>query len=139
MTMGDDPRRAAPLPFMSEKHVAAMNEVLAHDEQVRHACSQLGRPVTITWELAHGPEGAAVHWSMTFGDTVRFGLAPVDADVRFVGDWTRMVRAARAGRDGQSLDPELEVVGDYAVFEAVALVFALAKSAATMPVEFPDV
>jgi hypothetical protein len=138
MTAHAERRRGTPLLFMSPEHVAVMNEMLSEDEQVRQACSELDRPVTIAYELADGPDASAVHWSMTFADTVRFGLAPIEADILFVGDWARMVRATRAGRDGDALDPGLEVVGDYAGFEAVAPVFAIAKRVATLPVEFPD-
>jgi hypothetical protein len=144
---GDDASRASEQStvsssrpvFMSPRHVAQMNAILERDEAVRRACAELETPVTMGYELADGPDGETVHWSMSFGDTVRFGLEKVDADLLFCGDWKRMVRASRASRDGNPEDPGVVPVGDLALLETVGPVFALAQGVATIPVEFPDV
>jgi hypothetical protein len=124
---------------MSPEHVAVMNALLEDDEAVRAACADLAAPFTLGYELADGPGGETVHWSMAFTDTVRFGLEKVDADLLFRGDWARMVRASKGNRDGQPGDPGVEPVGDLEAFQRVAGVFAAAQAAATVPVQFPEV
>jgi hypothetical protein len=125
--------------FMSEEHVSRMNAILDKDEAVRRACADLDRVITMGYELADGPGGETVYWSMTFADTVRFGLERPEADLVFVGDWKRMVSASRATRGGKPEDPGVQAVGDLTVLEQVGPVFALAQAVATVPVEFPDV
>jgi len=125
--------------FMSPEHVAAMNAILEKDAAVRAACAELEKPVTMAYELADGPDGDTVWWSMTFTDTVRFGLEKTDADLLFTGDWKRMVRASKSSRDGDATDPGVVPVGDLAVIQATGRVFALAQAVATVPVEFPEI
>lgn len=125
--------------FMSQEHVAAMNAILEKDASVRAACAELEKPLTMGYELTDGPDGETVYWSMTFTDTVRFGLEKTDADLLFAGDWARMVRASKSHRDGEPTDPGVVPVGDRGVLQATQRVFALAQAVATMPVEFPEV
>jgi len=125
--------------FMSPEHVAAMNAILEKDDAVRTACAELEKPLTMGYALSDGPDGETVYWAMTFTDTVRFSLEKVDADLLFTGDWTRMVRASRDSRGGQTTDPGVEAVGDLAVLQSTGRVFALAQAVATVPVEFPEV
>lgn len=127
--------------FMSQEHVDAMNELLERSADVREACAATptgpaGR--VLAYRLTDGPEGSTVRWSITFTDTVRFALEEHPSpDVTFVGDWSRMIRAARASRAGEPLDPGVEVVGDLEVMAAVGPAFAAAQAVATLPVEFP--
>lgn len=125
--------------FMSPEHVARMNAILAADEAVRRACSELDAPVMLAYALADGPGGETVHWTMSFTDTVRFGLEAVEADLLFTGDWQRMIRASKASREGSPQGPGVIPVGDLTLLETVGPVFALAQGVATIPVEFPDV
>ncbi|MBP2367501.1 hypothetical protein JOF36_003197 [Pseudonocardia parietis] len=92
--------------FMSPEHIAAMNALLEDAPAVRAECARLPRPRVVSYALTDGPDGQVVHWTMTFSDTIRFSLEKASApDVRFVGDWARMIRATSAGRDGTQVDP----------------------------------
>jgi hypothetical protein len=124
---------------MSPEHEAAMNQLLDGADSVRAACVELDEPFILGYELTDGPDGETVYWSMTFDDTVRFGLDKVEADLLFRGDWARMVRASKGSRDGTPTDPGVVAIGDMAAFQKVAPVFAVAQSVATVPVEFPEV
>ena len=94
----------------------------------------------MSYDLADGPSSATVHWTMTFERTVRFSLdRPAEPDVILVGDWAQMVRSARAGRDGQSVDPGVTVAGNADVLAEIGPAFDAARSVATIPVEFPEV
>jgi hypothetical protein len=125
--------------FMSQEHVDAMNALLADSEVVRDACRQLSRPRTIGYLLHDGPDGGPVHWRMSFADTVRFDLQQGETDVLFAGDWAQMIRASRANREQQSVDPGLVVEGEPAVLEEVGPALDTARSVATVPVDFPEV
>jgi hypothetical protein len=124
--------------FMSAQHVAAMNDILDRSPEVRAACALLPGPRTVGYRLAHGPDGATVHWAVTFQETVVFGLDWRDADVVFVGDWAAAVRSAQARREGGAVDPALSVEGDAAVLKEVGPALAAAAAIAVVPVEFPD-
>jgi hypothetical protein len=125
--------------FMSPEHVATMNAILDTDAAVRKACAELEKPLTMGYELSDGPGGETVYWSMTFTDTVRFGLEKTDADLLFTGDWANMIRATMSSRQGKPVDPGVVPVGDMGVLQAIGPVFALAQGVATVPVEFPEV
>ena len=125
--------------FMSPEHVAAMNAILEADENVRAACAELEKPVTLGYRLTDGPDGETVHWRMTFTDTVRFSLDDTEADLLLTGDWATMVRASRAQREGQVIDPGVVPTGDLSAIQATSRVFALAQAVATVPVAFPEV
>ncbi|MEU9886717.1 hypothetical protein [Sphaerisporangium sp. NPDC051011] len=126
--------------FMSAEHVEAINERLAASPAVAEATATLSRSYDLAYELSGGPDGETVHWSVHLGrDGVRFSLeAPPSADLTFVGDHIRMVRASRAARAGKDLDPGVEVIGDMIVFEQVAGVMAAAQREATVPVRWPE-
>jgi hypothetical protein len=128
------------MEFMSEEHVAAMNALLEDAPQVREACAQLDRPRTMSYRLADGPAGRDVHWAVTFTDTVRFSLdEKAEPDVLLVGSWTQMIRASRANRHGEQIDPGVSIEGDAAVLAEVGPVLEASRAAATLPVQFPDV
>ena len=129
---------AEPL-FMSPEHVARMNEILEGDAAVRSACAELPQPYTLGYALSGGPGGRPVHWTVTFTDTVRFSLEPRDTDLLLSGDWASVVRASRAQREGEVVDPGVSASGDLAVMQAVSPLLALAGGVATIPVTFPDV
>jgi hypothetical protein len=124
---------------MSPEHVAVMNEILEDNEAVRDQCALLEKPLTLGYELVDGPGGETVYWSMAFTDTVRFGLEQVDADLLFRGDWARVVRASKSGREGRQDDAGVVPVGDLEVLATVGPAFAVAQSIATVPVQFPEV
>ena len=127
------------LEFMSADHVAAMNALLEDAPQVRKACAGLSGDRSMGYRLVGGPDGADVHWTVTFTDTVRFFLTEqMTPDVLFVGDWRQMIRASKASRDGEQLDPAVSIVGDAAVLAEIGPVMETARSVATLPITFPD-
>lgn len=125
---------------MSAEHVQTMNDLLAPAQELRAVCAALPQPRTMAYRLSDGPNGRTVHWAMAFTETVQFSLDDIpDADVTFVGDWKKMVVTARANRDGLTVDPGLTIEGDPAVLAEIGPVLELARSIATVPVEFPEV
>lgn len=128
------------MEFMSADHVSAMNALLEDAPQVRKACAGLSGDRSMAYRLVDGPDGAEVHWTVTFTDTVRFFLTEhVTPDVLFVGDWRQMIRASKANRNGEQLDPGVSIVGDSAVLAEIGPVLETARSVATVPITFPDV
>jgi hypothetical protein len=126
--------------FMSQEHVDLMNALLEDAPTVQEACQVLGAPRTMTYELADGPGGADVHWTVRLDRTVRFSLdRPSDPDVLLAGDWTRMIRATVAARNGEVLDPGVTVTGDPALLAQVDAVLEVARAVAAVPVTFPEV
>ena len=124
--------------FMSAEHVAAMNALLEDAPSVRKACSELPVPRVMAYRLADGPDGGDVHWAMTFTDTVRFSLQEhPEPDVCFVGDWTKMILASQGSREGEPQDPNLTIEGDAAVLAEIGAALEVARSVATVPVDFP--
>lgn len=127
--------------FMSPEHVRAMNEILAESSAVRAACAELDHDYAMCYELHDGPGGRTVYWAMTFGpDTgVRMSLEKPDrADLTYVGDWARLVRASAAQRRGERHDPDVAVHGDPEIPGKVAAAFTAAQRVATIDVVFPD-
>jgi hypothetical protein len=125
--------------FMSSEHVAAMNELLDASADVRIACAALPQPRVMAYALEDGPDGRTVHWAVSFHGTVRFSLDPApEPDVLLRGDWRRMMRASDANRRGETADPDVSVEGDVGVLEEIGPVLELARSVATLDVEFPQ-
>src|SRR5688500_6663174 len=99
--------------FMYADHVAAMNAILEDNPAVRAACATLPQPRAMSYRLADGHDGNTVHWTTTFSDTARFSLVEHPSpDIVFVGDWRQMVRASKANRDGETVDPGVTVEGE---------------------------
>jgi hypothetical protein len=125
---------------MSQEHVDAMNALLQDAAVVQEACADLGGRCTLTYDLADGPAGETVHWTVELDHTVRFSLArPADPDVVLVGDWARMIRATREAGQGAQLDPGLSVAGDLELVARVGAVLEVARAVGAIPVDFPDV
>lgn len=124
--------------FMSQQHVDRMNALLESSAEVRSACSQLPAPRTLAYRLAEGPDGRDVHWRVTCRDTVQFSLDDGPADLVLVGGWAQMIRSSRAARDGEAVDAGVSVEGDPAVLAEVGPVLAVARTAATVDVRFPE-
>ncbi|RII20474.1 hypothetical protein DSC45_04540 [Streptomyces sp. YIM 130001] len=125
--------------FMSPEHVRQMNRLLGASADVAAACAALDRDYVLTYELSDGPHGTE-HWVMRFDRRlgVSFSLeSPPASDVTYVGDWSAVVRAAGAAREGVALDPAIRVRGDSSVLAHVADAFTAAQTVATVPVEFP--
>jgi hypothetical protein len=128
------------MEFMSAEHVEAMNTILEASAPVREACAALAAPGVLAYRLSDGPGGATVHWAVTCSDTVRFSLEAASApDVLLTGDWARMVRGARANREGETVDPGVSVQGSPERMAELAAILATASAFATLPVDFPDV
>lgn len=126
--------------FMSPEHVATMNELLDASAEVRAACSVLPQPRVMAYALEDGPDRRTVHWAMSFHDTVRFSLDPAaEPDVLLRGDWRRMMRASEVNRRGETADPGVTVEGNVGVLAEIGPVLELARSVATLDVEFPQV
>lgn len=126
--------------FMSSEHVAAMNALLDASTEVRAACSALPQPRVMAYALEDGPDGHTVHWVASFRSTMQFSLDAVDQpDVLLRGDWRQVVRASDANRRGELVDPGVVVEGDAGVLAEVGPVLELARSVATLDVEFPQV
>ncbi|MFD9949895.1 hypothetical protein ACFWYW_29585 [Nonomuraea sp. NPDC059023] len=127
--------------YMSHEHIEQMNDLLARSDEVAAACAELDRDYVIAYELGDGP-GGTVFWVLSFDRITgaRFSLdEPAHADVTFAGDWRRLVRAGQAHRQGTEVDPAVEVRGDPGVLDAVSPAMAVARRAATVDVEFPEV
>lgn len=126
---------------MSPEHVAAMNEILAGDEASKAACSGLEREYLLTYELEHGSD--TVYWTMHFDPAsgVRFSLEPParQPDVVFRGDYAASIRASVAAKAGRNVDMPWQMDGDPTVFETIAEPFAVARRAATIDTQMPDV
>lgn len=129
----------ATVEFMSQEHVDRMNALLAGSEEVRAVCAGLSAPRAMAYRLTDGPAGRTVYWRVSFDQTVRFELIDGPADVAFVGDWAQMIRATRAGRGGEEVDPGVRVEGNEVVLAEIGPVLELARSVATIPVDFPEV
>ncbi|WP_198663978.1 hypothetical protein [Jiangella endophytica] len=123
---------------MSEDHVAVINTILRRDPAVHEACARLAGPRVLAYRLEREPGGEPVHWTIAFEQTVQFSLAEAAApDVVLVGDWSVMIRAAKANREGVRVDPELSVEGDEEILDEILQVLGLASDIATVPVTFP--
>lgn len=125
--------------FMSPEHIAIMNDRLAASVEVREICSDLERPISLAYVLADGPDGQTVHWTVSFDETVSFGLEPKDADVTLRGDWTRMVRTSRGAREGEDSDPGIVPEGDLALLAKIQELIGAIHPYGAVPVTFPDV
>lgn len=128
--------------FMSPEHVAAMNLALAGSAEVREACRALARSGTVHYRLSGGPDGF-VDWTVAVSpDGLSFGLeSPTEADVVIESGYAEMVRSARAAREDRT-PPTAEppvITGDTNFVRDLSPVLALARSVATVEVEFPDV
>lgn len=125
--------------FMSPEHVAAMNELLDTSAEVRAACSAIPQARVIAYALEDGPDGRTVDWTVSFDGTVRFSLDPAtNPDVVLRGDWGKLMRTSAANRRGESADPGVTVEGDVSVLADVGPVLDLARSVATLDVDFPQ-
>lgn len=123
---------------MSPVHIAAMNELLHDAPDVRSACAQLRGPRVMSYTLTDGPDGAVVHWTISFTDTVQFALEEVPSpDVRLVGDWAQTIRAAIAAREGQQMDPGISIEDAGSVLSEIDDALQAAQAVTTVPVEFP--
>jgi hypothetical protein len=128
------------MEFMSPEHVDAVNAIVAEDQSVRAACARLPRPRVVAYRLTNGPDGADVHWTASFADTLVLSLTEAPAsDVQIHGEWADMIRSARANREGQATNPDLTIGGDHSVLGEIGPIMELARPFATLPVEFPDV
>lgn len=126
--------------FMSAEHVATMNSLLAASAAVQRACRALAWPRVVRYDLADGPRGEPVHWTMTFDDSVQFSLEGSAApDLVFVGDWKQMIRASKASRSGEAADPGVCLQGDAQVLLEITPAMEVARTVATVPVQFPEV
>lgn len=129
------------LVFMSREHVDRMNDLLAGSADVLAACADLDREYEIVYELRNGPDGT-VYWVLRFdrASGARFSLNRTqNADLTYVGDWAEVIRSSRAARNGERVEPSLEVRGDPSVTDRVGTAYAAAQRVATIPVEFPGV
>lgn len=129
-----------PIKFMSRDHVAAMNEILATSTAARTAGAALDRDYVLGYRLTDGPGGDVVHWTFRLGPGgLALSLDPADRpDVLITGDYGDAIRASQAAREGRQLQTSFETDGDVTVLERIAPAFAVARSAATLDVEFPD-
>jgi hypothetical protein len=127
--------------FMSPEHVDAMNGLLAASDEIAEACSDLDRAYTLHYHLTGAPGGTEAHWTMTFDSAgVRFGLdRPSSADLVVESDYGEMIRSTIETRAGKQPTKQPPMTGDLGVLEKIGPAFAVARSVATIDVEFPDV
>ena len=126
--------------FMSERHVAIMNGLLAADADSKAECAKLARSYWMVYELRDA--GGTVWWSVEFSPQtgVRFSLEPPRdaADVLYRGDYRAVVRATqRLKREGSGALP-VTTHGDPSAMAIIGPAFAAAGRAATIPSEFPE-
>lgn len=118
-----------------------MNQILSADNEVATLCRALDRRYSLLYNLADGPDGGPVHWSVVFDPEsgMRMGLDDLaDADLRFVGDWGETIRASAAHRRGIEQDPGITVVGDPGVIDIIGAAYAASRRVATVDVTFPS-
>src|SRR5215467_1840779 len=91
------------LIFMSDAHVARMNELLAADVASKAACAALERRWDMVYELSHGDQ--TVWWTMSFDPErgVFFTLKPParPADILFRGEYRAMLEWMRKLKAGE--------------------------------------
>jgi hypothetical protein len=130
------------LAFMSQQHVDTMNELIAATPEVQEAAAELGNDRLLAFELADGPGGETVWWSLTVGPSgFRMGLGrPARLpDVLIRSDFAAMIRSVRAGREGRSEEAPQEVVGDQELMARIFEVLEVARPVATLDSELPEV
>lgn len=128
------------MDFMSPEHVAAMNERLRDADVVRAACRELGRTRVLQFQLADGPDGADVYWTLTYDHTMRFGLEPhPEPDVVLSGDWTNMIRATVSAHSDEPVPHEIVIQGDAELYPKLMAILELARPLATFDTRLPDV
>lgn len=128
------------LRFMSQEHVDVMNALLIDNEAVKEACRGLGVPRALSYDLTDGPGGSLVHWGVLLGNTLQFSLErPENPDVVLAADWSAMILATQAGRNGEVLDAGVTVTGDAALLARIDAVLEVARPIGAVPVVFPDV
>jgi hypothetical protein len=126
------------MEFMSAEHVDTMNALLADAPTVREACGRLSRPYVIAYRLSDGPGGQDVHWTLTFDETVQFGLTEhPHPDVVIVGDWTDMIAATVSSRTGAPREPNVTYEGDPDALKMTDPALEAARAIATVDVDFP--
>lgn len=135
------PSQSVKYAFMSAEHVEAMNERLRASSEVATSAAELSRDYVLAYHLLNGPDGEAVHWSMSMGPSgVGFGLTEIStADVVYCGEWADMIRGMVARSRGEAFVGSIVMEGDAGVLETTAAVFALARAVAGVPVELPVV
>lgn len=125
--------------FMSEAHVARMNEILATDAASRAACAQLERCWNMVYELSHGAD--TVWWTMRFdpAEGVSFSLeAPAQpGDVVFRGDLRAMLESMRRTKSGDPTPPPVTMHGDPGTMSVIGPAFQAASKVATLDTEIP--
>ena len=129
------------MQFMSPEHVTTMNALLEESADVRAAACELDRDYVLAYRLSDALDGRMEHWTMTLGpDGVRFALEPAAApDLEVQAAYAEMIRSVQRARAGEPPETELTPVGDLAVLERIAPVYAVAQQVATVAVEFPEV
>jgi hypothetical protein len=121
--------------FMSQEHVAIMNERMAASTEVRQLLATLDRPLALAFELTAGPEGKTVHWALVLADTASFSLQPhPSADVTMRGDWTSMIQQTL----GQSPRSEITPTGNLELLPKIMELLEAIRPYGTVPVELPD-
>ncbi len=127
--------------FMSEEHVAQMNERLAVHAPSLKLCRELPRDYQISYELKDGDK--VTWWTMSFTTAVgaRFKLSPPDgdADIAFSGSYWAMMDFMRKLKAGDAAAHEMPLVssGDMASFSIFGTAFSAAQDAAMMDTEIP--
>jgi hypothetical protein len=108
---------------------------MAESPEVQQILSGLERPLGLAYELTNGPDGKPVYWSLAFGDTAEFGLAPDrDADVTMRGDWKSMIQLTL----GQPAESEVVPTGDLGQLPKLMELIEAIRPYGAVPVEFPD-
>jgi hypothetical protein len=130
------------LAFMSQEHVDEMNALIAGSLQVRKAATELGTDRVLAFELADGPDGDTVWWLLDVGPSgfqFRLGEPTTQPDVVIRADFTAMIRAVRAEREGRQEEYPQEVVGDPELMARIFEVLEVARPIATLDTELPKV
>ncbi|HVT36936.1 MAG TPA: hypothetical protein VHE37_15205 [Nevskiaceae bacterium] len=130
------------LVFMSQAHVARMNELLAADAASRAACAGLAHRWDMVYELQHGTH--TVWWTMSFDPAygVSFSLeAPRRAaQILFRGEYKAMLDWMRLRKAGGGETPEpVTMSGDSGGMSIIGPAYQAAAQAATLDTEIPQV
>lgn len=127
--------------FMSEQHVAIMNERAKQSSRLRELCAALERDYLWLQEMH---DGEHIHyWQLNFtrdrGFYFLIGKPQTEPDLTQRGQYSDMIRAIRqVAVTGEMGDPHNDFIGDTSIIETLADIFAAAREVCQTEAKLPD-